>query len=743
MSFSGFFSHTADKLTLLPGYLMSENIARFYDFGEFRLDTEERQLLKNGTPVPITFRAYEVLHVLVTNSGRIMEKDALMDLVWGDTIVEEGNLKNLVYGLRKALGDDTANSSYIQTLPKRGYRFVAEVKEVPAGGLVIEHLQQTEITIDEEIEVIEDPVPVVAPQPLALPAAQPSIFRFWPALLLLVAAIGAGGFYFLKVRAARPALSLDTATVSPMTFGANAMYPVISPDGKFTAYIAEDAKGRTLSVRQMATNSTLKLMELDGKPWDIEFSGDSNFIYIVVGGGQYPKGVLYQIPTLGGQAKKLIEHIGSTSIAAKDGRIAFLRDQRLLIAGTNGKDEQEILEPRAKLGGVFQSFAWNPEATGFIASIARAGEGTEVYWQIVEFGADGSGLKEIGGRLTRPTSITPMADGAGLIALQMDDDALVSKLIYYNRTGSDAPRELTKDTNFYNLVSITADGRTVLAGRMSRPTDLWISETGAGADDAVKIATGYFNKVNWGANDSIVLDAIENGRSGIWSYDTAGGSRQQLTGDLKRNDYPALSPDRKHIYYTASDGARAQLWRMGADGNDARQITDLAFGVHQPAVSPNGDGVYFSGFTAGKWSIYKVGPDGGEPAIALPERADAFAISPDGARIAYLAYSEEQKKDKIFIHDTLANKRTSEFDLPKDAYWTMKWSPDGRAIEYLAHQDETTGCIYSQSIDGGEPKPLTCLKNEMFVSFARNPENKKLAFTSCHYVFDAVLFKVD
>lgn len=722
---------------------MSKTNARFYDFGEFRLDTEERQLLKDGTPVPITFRAYEVLHVLVTNSGRIMEKDALMDLVWGDTIVEEGNLKNLVYGLRKALGDDTANSSYIQTLPKRGYRFVAEVKEIPAEGLIIEHLQQTEITIDEEIEVIDDPVPVAAPQPPALPGAKPSITRFWSVLLLLIVSMGAGGFYFLKVRAARNTFSLETASVSPMTFGSNAMYPVISPDGKFTAYIAEDSKGRTLFVRQMATNSTLKLMELDGKPWDIEFSGDSNFIYIVVGGGQFPKGVLYQVPALGGQAKKLIEHIASASVSAKDGRIAFLRDQHLFIAGANGKDEQEILEPRSKLGGVFQSFAWNPEATGFMASVARAGEGSEVYWQIVEFAGDGSGLREIGARLNRPTSITPMADGAGLIALQMDDDALISKLLYYSRTGNDPPRELTKDTNFYNLASVTADGRTLLAGRMSRPTELWISESGTGADDAVKIATGYFNKVNWGANGSIVLDAIENGRSGIWSYDTAGDQRQQLTGDLKRNDYPAVSADRKHVYYTSADGARAQLWRMSADGNDARQITDLGFGVHQPAVSPTGDGVYFSGFTAGKWSIYKVGPEGGEPAVVLPERADAFAISPDSARIAYFAYSEEQKKDKIFIFDLLSNKRTAEFDLPKDAYWTIKWSPDGRAIEYLAHQDETTGCIYSQSIDGGEPKPLTCLKNEMFVSFARDTESKKLAFTSCHYVFDAVLFKLD
>jgi DNA-binding winged helix-turn-helix (wHTH) protein len=79
-------------------------------------------------------RAFDTLLVLVENSGRLLEKDELMRTVWGDTVVEENNLSQVIYLLRKALRDGEDGARYIETVSKRGYRFVAEVHEFEPGG---------------------------------------------------------------------------------------------------------------------------------------------------------------------------------------------------------------------------------------------------------------------------------------------------------------------------------------------------------------------------------------------------------------------------------------------------------------------------------------------------------------------------------------------------------------------------------------------------------------------------------
>jgi len=101
-----------------------------YEFDRFRLDPKEHLLLREGLPIPITQRAYDVLLVLVRNSGRLVEKTRLIADVWGDTVVEEGNLTVTISMLRKALGDDRGNNKLIQTVSKQGYRLLPAVELV-------------------------------------------------------------------------------------------------------------------------------------------------------------------------------------------------------------------------------------------------------------------------------------------------------------------------------------------------------------------------------------------------------------------------------------------------------------------------------------------------------------------------------------------------------------------------------------------------------------------------------------
>ncbi len=108
---------------------------RVYGFGEFRLDIGERTLENAGHPVAIAPKAFDVLVSLVENRGHIVEKQELMRQVWPDIFVEENNLAFNVSVLRKLLGESSASPRFIETIPKRGYRFIAEVIEIPGKGL--------------------------------------------------------------------------------------------------------------------------------------------------------------------------------------------------------------------------------------------------------------------------------------------------------------------------------------------------------------------------------------------------------------------------------------------------------------------------------------------------------------------------------------------------------------------------------------------------------------------------------
>src|SRR6188508_1354709 len=103
--------------------------ASIYSFGDFTFDTDQKVLFENGKPVHITPKALHLLSVLVECHGRIVEKEILLSEVWPDSFVEESNLTFNIRQIRKILGDQKGRSRYIETVPRRGYRFVAEVKE--------------------------------------------------------------------------------------------------------------------------------------------------------------------------------------------------------------------------------------------------------------------------------------------------------------------------------------------------------------------------------------------------------------------------------------------------------------------------------------------------------------------------------------------------------------------------------------------------------------------------------------
>jgi predicted ATPase/DNA-binding winged helix-turn-helix (wHTH) protein len=104
---------------------------RFYEFGPYRLDVVDRLLRRDDSVVPLNLKTFEVLLALVENDGHVMTKEALLSSVWPETFVEEGNLTKAIFVLRNSLGRKPDGTPYIETFPKRGYRFVTEVRRIP------------------------------------------------------------------------------------------------------------------------------------------------------------------------------------------------------------------------------------------------------------------------------------------------------------------------------------------------------------------------------------------------------------------------------------------------------------------------------------------------------------------------------------------------------------------------------------------------------------------------------------
>lgn len=268
---------------------MREPEIQEYRFGPFRIDSGERLLRRSGELVPLPPKAIDTLLVLVAGAGRMVDKSDLMQAVWPDTFVEEGALTRNISLLRKALGDTKEDGGYIETIPKRGYRFAAEVQMGPpeiAVPVLIEPAPIDPAPVKPPVESITAPVAARRPEP-----SGPAMPRWVAsAAVLLLALVIAIGVYVLRGRdtaSAAPAVRIPTSALAVRPFRnvsgdesqayfadgmTQALVTVLAKLGNLrVVYLASQAGGRDAAALDAALSDSSITRELTGT---VQRSGD-------------------------------------------------------------------------------------------------------------------------------------------------------------------------------------------------------------------------------------------------------------------------------------------------------------------------------------------------------------------------------------------------------------------------------------------------------------------------------------
>ncbi len=233
---------------------MTARLKQFYDFGPFRIDRSERLLLRDGQVVPLTPKVFDTLLVLAENSGHILTKDEVMKAVWPDTVVEETNLSKNISTLRKALGESSDNHPYIETIPWRGYRFVASVREVGEedAPLIFEERTRKHVLIKQN--EISDVSPARVGK--ARPTSKLKTYLLVAGSLALVIAVVVGVLFLVPFRN-------QTSAIRPITSIAVLPLQNLSGDPSqdyFADGMTEELIGKLASISSLRVISRTSVM---------------------------------------------------------------------------------------------------------------------------------------------------------------------------------------------------------------------------------------------------------------------------------------------------------------------------------------------------------------------------------------------------------------------------------------------------------------------------------------------------
>lgn len=596
-----------------------------YEFGPFRLDAQERLLQRDGVTIALTPKAFDLLLALVERHGRLVEKEELFQVVWPDTMVEESNLSSNIALIRKALNDGENGLKFIETVPKRGYRFVAEVREIKPA-------------------LAEEELPSSPPMPALPPALR--VRRFVASLaVIVILAAGVGGWFLF-----RRAASLPPLTSTPFTsFQGNEMQPSFAPDGNQMAFVweGEQQNNQDIYVKQIGNETLLRLTTNPAAELWPCWSPDGR--YIAFTRERADGAELCFIPSLGGAERSITRFspIADTGMY----QVSWSPDSEwLAIQDRNSPQEPPKIFLVARETGEKRQLTSPPAAAHADRHPAISPDGRQVAF--IRFSSSGVGdvylVPTAGGDARRLTfentnAASPLWTPDGRDILFLGGSTLYS----LSRVSAAGGKAVPVETVGQNLSSfaISRQGQRLAWAQTSNDMNIWQMELSEQrqSPQSLKPWKPLITSTRRDASPDlspdgkrIVFASNRSGLSQIWVADSTGEHPVQLTTFTKGfTGSPRWSPDGRQIVFDARPADSSDLYVINAEGGPPRRLTTDPAEDVVPSWSRNGQWIYFSSKRSSSPQIWRMPASGGQ-ATQITEQGGVDSMeSSDGQFLYY------------------------------------------------------------------------------------------------------------
>jgi DNA-binding winged helix-turn-helix (wHTH) protein/Tol biopolymer transport system component len=748
-----------------------------YSFGFFTLDVLERRLWKGKDPVAVTPKAFDTLLVLLENKGRIVDKNVLLDRVWKDTFVEESTIAQNISTLRRVLGLSAEGKQFIETVPRRGYRFVADVKEVADDEeiVVIEQRLLTHIADKSDAESVNEGYNgsissengtrdrAIANSLIKTPRN----YRIVRALILLLLTLSAvavwlGFRYSMKSQGPFANSAFLQTQISKLTSEGNVDLVKVSPSGAYLAVVYQNGEDSSLQLRQIGNSTGIEIVPPKHQKYiGVTFSPDERFIFYVI----YPTyterkedsyGILYKVPILGGQVQQVLSDIDSPIAISPDAtQYAFVRNflnegrSAILIGNFENHEQRELASRVVAEYFATSGLAWSPNGKVIVGAANSGGDTMEIVGVEVNTGRQWPLTSEKWRWAGFPNWL---ADGSGIvISAFASASENLTDAVWIIPFPNGSPRKIASGTKGIFGLSSTADSKNLVVVESNIVSAFWTAP-GKDPKDAQKVRQNLpeydvdLPGINWTADNRIIYGSTLNGNVDIWMTNANGTDTKQITNNAAADSQPVATSDGQHLFFVSNRLGRKNLWMMNIDGSNERQLTNQD-GVSSPSIARFGEHIYYSAPDDSDFypHLYRILINGGEPTELTKHLTLLPQVSPDGKLIAcYLATKNLDNQNMSKLRLTILTSDTAAIIKQWDIGIPSKFSPivwsDDRTINYVVTEGGISS-LWSQPIDADKPEILFSSQNEQIFRFAWSNDGQRIAYEKGQIFNDVVLIK--
>jgi Tol biopolymer transport system component/DNA-binding winged helix-turn-helix (wHTH) protein len=735
--------------------LSSQTNPAVVQFGTFTVDLSTGELSRGGRPVALQNQPARVLCLLVSNAGQLVTRKELHRALWsGDTFVEfETALNIAVAKIRQALGDDAGSPRFIETLPRRGYRFIAEVYSAERSVPRVTLVPSSEAKATVGLGAAAETTPVVASVEQSKRLAGTRYWIGWLVTALAAGAIGVAAFWAFPDRP-RPAAATPELTprLSRVTNLGTVVRAAISPDGRSLAYAVSAGARESLWVKGLDSAKPVQLIE--PRVGTYRRGGG---LAIAPNGGVYYAWFrpdlaavgIFRIHPRDGQPERLLNVWDLPSFDAAGNRFACItttsssiRDSRLLVYDASGTSPR-VIAMRVPPGTFLQVRpAWSPD--GKRLAVWTMSERTPGVRELIIVGVDDRRERVVSRQQLHAVDGTVwLPDGSSVIVAARERASSPLRL-WQIALAAPVIRPLTTDTSDYLLAGLTDDGRRLAAVRVEVARSLWVapltdtSRARQVGSDAGELAG--LESVAWMPDGRVLYTSAESGNADIWVLDPARGTRRQLTTDAHDDFNPASSPDGRTIVFASDRSGTTGLWSMSDAGETSvRPLT--SGGDSRPSISADGWVVFQRGvIQSSPVALWKIPLEGGTAAQLTDGTTIRPVVSPDGRLIAHYWLTPERWALAVVPVD--GGQPVKVFQLSSTHCGrTVRWSRDSRALAYI---DCVGGAanIWLRPLDGSPARRLTNFTSGHIDAFDWSHDGSQLAWITRSQVSDVVLIEL-